>query len=415
MNKSEKNVLAMVLKGYPRISETFISNEIRLMESEGADIHIISMRHPRESFAHKSVSEIKAKVDYLPSQIKGNVLKLAAYNLKALVKHPANYLKAAGLALKRFSRTRKAATIKHLLQAGYVVGKILPGSNISHLHAHFAHSPTSVAMFTSAISGLDFSFTGHAKDVYTQNQQQLVEKIKKAKFVVTCTGYNKKYLSSLAPADKPVHCVYHGIDIRLFSPNGRGAAAAKPYTIFTVARFTPKKGLSTVLKAVRILRDKGLDVNYRIIGDGDDREKVAAEVKSLGLEDCVTLLGTQTHDSVIKEFSRSDIFAMGCEIAANGDRDGIPNVVAESMAMGVPVVATNVSGIPELIEQEQTGLLVEPKDPAALAGAMERMLTDTNLRETVIPNARKKVEQVFDNVPLMKKLYSVYQKYGVLP
>ena len=168
--------LGLILKGYPRISETFISNEILRLEELGFNIHIISMRQPREPFHHKSVDSIKARVDYLPETMSGNMGRLLPPNLKLALRHPVRYARALTTAVRRFRRTRKSATFKHLLQAGYVVQNLVPGSGITRFHSHFAHSPTSVAMFAAALSGLPFSFTAHAKDIYTQNPTQLAEK-----------------------------------------------------------------------------------------------------------------------------------------------------------------------------------------------------------------------------------------------
>ena len=174
-------VLGLVLKGYPRISETFISNEIRLLERQGIGVHIFSMRRPRESFCHPSVKEIRASVDYLPETIISRRLpQLLKHNGQLAHRHSAAYAHALDLALRRFRRTRKSATIKHLLQAGYLVNAGLARHPIVHLHAHFAHSPTSVAMFSSLLSGRPFSFTAHAKDIYTSDRRQLCEKLEMA-------------------------------------------------------------------------------------------------------------------------------------------------------------------------------------------------------------------------------------------
>jgi glycosyltransferase involved in cell wall biosynthesis len=406
-------VLGMVLKGYPRISETFISNEILQLEELGFRLHIFSMRHPREAFCHDSVKRIKAKVDYLPSTIMGNLRPLLYHNVLLAAKKPRLYFKAALKAARRFLRTRKSATLKHLLQAGYLVHLLLPGRNITHLHAHFAHSPTSVAMFASMLSGLPFSFTGHAKDIYTSDPRQLAEKMHLAQFVITCTEYNRRHLVELSGGNHtPVHCVYHGIDLNLFNYR-QPIQPEPPYRLFTVARLTPKKGLSTVLQAVRLLKDRGLDVRHVLIGDGEDRDSVLAQIKSLGLENVTQWLGTRPHGVVLQEFSRADVFVLGCEVASNGDRDGIPNVFAESMAVGVPVVGTRVSAIPELVIHNQTGLLVEPGDPEATADAVQRLLTDPDTRATVIEGARRHVIAVFDNRKLIRDVAALYSEAGL--
>lgn len=415
MTVSAKPVLGMILKGYPRISETFISNEILLLEQLGFTIHIFSMRHPREPFCHDSVNQIRAKVDYLPETISGNVLKLLYHALILAVKNPFLFAGALRMAGRRFLRTRKSATIKHLLQAGYLVHRLLPGSGVAHLHAHFAHSPTSVAMFASKLSRIPFSFTAHAKDIYTSDPRQLSEKIELSCFAATCTNYNLRYLNGLSNnTATPIHRIYHGIDISLFSESTDkkiNTAAKIPYKVITVARLTPKKGLPTVLKAIRYLCDRGIPVKHALIGDGDDRKKIVQLIKDLGLEQITRLHGTLPHHEVLEYYRNADLFVLGCEVAPNGDRDGIPNVFLESMAMGVPVVATQVSAISELVEDGSTGLLVQPGCPENMGEAMLRLLNDNSLRQKIILGARNRVIREFDNQKLITDLAALFSKY----
>jgi len=406
-------VLGLVLKGFPRISETFISGEILGLERDGVKVRILSMRHPRENFTHASVKRIRAKVDYLPTTIRGNVLRLLRGNLKALGRRPKRYLQGLAAALLRILKTGRLATLRHFLQGGYIVGEILPGSGISHLHAHFAHSPTSVAKCAAEIAGLPFSFTAHAKDIYTQKPERLVEKLAQARLAITCTKYNKARLVSLAPNGTKIYCVYHGIDLSLFQPPQRNPNLAPPYFVLSVARLTAKKGVDTVLRAVRILRDQGLDVRHDIIGEGDDREQLTALRDELGLQDVCRFLGAKPHEEVLEFYRRAHAFALGCRIAKNGDRDGIPNVAAEALAMAAPVAATDVSGIPELVVHEETGLLCEPDDPQALAANLRRLLTDPELREKLMRQGRAKVEEVFDNRKLLPEISAIFRSLGL--
>lgn len=408
----ERPVLGMILKGYPRISETFISNEILLLESLGFTIHLFSMRHPRESFAHKSVERIRAGVDYLPQEILAGFFPLLYHNLRAAARQPRRYLAAVRTAGRRFLRTRKSATIKHLLQAGYLVDKLLPGRNIVHLHAHFAHSPTSVAMFAAALSGIPFSFTAHAKDIYTSDPRQLREKMALARFVVTCTEYNRRHLLDIGRGGRtPVYRVYHGIDLKLFGhASDEGRVPEMPYRLLTIARLVPKKGLPTVYRALRILKDRGVRFQHTLIGDGDDRESILSMIETLGLADDCRWLGTLPHEVVLAHYRKADLFVLGCEIAPNGDRDGIPNVYIEAMAMGVPVVGTRVSAVPELVSHGRTGLLVPPGAPAALADAMHRLLADGSLRTRIIDAARKRVIRDFDNQRLIRDLGDIFHR-----
>jgi len=235
-------VLGMVLKGYPRISETFISNEIRLLEELGFRIHIFSMRRPREDFSHESVKRISARVAYLPEDLFSGLPRLFWRNISCAFRRPGRYFRAFGLALSRFRGAPKKHTwLKHFLQAAYLAEKS-SGLCIAHLHAHFAHTPASVAMYAAILLGLDFSFTAHAKDIYTQPPQRLAEKVRRAGFVFTCTRANEARLRSLAGGQGDIHCVYHGIDLALFSGNGRPLEARPPYEILTVCRFVEKKG-----------------------------------------------------------------------------------------------------------------------------------------------------------------------------
>ena len=411
MNSPNRPFLGMILKGYPRISETFISNEILLLEKLGFPIHLFSMRRPRENFTHQSVNQIQAAVDYLPETLLRPLPRLMYHNCLLAAQRPRIYARALKIAFRRFLRTRKSATLKHLFQAGYLVQRLMPDRRVIHLHAHFAHSPASVAMFTSILSGLPFSFTAHAKDIYTSDPRQLREKAALAKFVVTCTEYNRRYLMALCNGEPgAIHRIYHGIDTRLFSLSPDGISQAeKPYRILTVARLIAKKGLPTVYRALKVLKDKGIAFKHTLIGDGEDREKILAVIKDLGLSAHTRWLGTQPHEVVRDYYKRAHLFVLGCEVAPNGDRDGIPNVLFESMAMGVPVVATNLSAIPELVETEKTGLLVAPGQPQQLAEAMIKMLTDDALRTRVIPAARQRVLQDFDNKVLVRQLATIYR------
>jgi glycosyltransferase involved in cell wall biosynthesis len=368
------------------------------------------MRQPRETFSHDSVREIKAPVHYLPEALMTRMLPAVLMsNLRLALSAPGAYAAAVRLAARRFRRTRRAATWRHLLQAGLLVDRWLPGSGVTQFHAHFAHSPASVAFFASRLSGLPFSFTAHAKDIYTSDPRQLREKITASRFVVTCTEYNKHHLTRLkGKAATPIFCAYHGIDIQLFAPGIPRWRPTPPYRLLTVARLTAKKGIPIVIEAFKILVDRGVDLTYTLIGDGEDRPAILDRIHATGMSERIQWLGTQPHHVVLDHYRRSDLFLIGCEIAKNGDRDGIPNVLVESLAMGVPVVATRVSAIPELVQDGATGLLVPPKDARALADAAQRLLVETDLRRTVIEGGIARVRAEFDNRKTIQPLARLF-------
>ena len=405
-----KKTLGYILKGYPRISETFISNEILLLEQLGFTMQLFPMRHPRESFCHDSVKQIQAQVDYLPTELLLEFPRLLLPNIFLAVKRPTQFQRGLQLAAIRYKRTGKLATFKHLLQAGFLTNNHLLGNSaVAHLHGHFAHSPTSVTMFASLLSGTPFSFTAHAKDIYTSNPEQLREKIRLAEFVVTCTGYNKRYLAQIAEGlEIPIHCVYHGIDLKLFSPTTDHVQCKAPYKLLTVARMTEKKGLPTLYKALRLLKDKNLAFSHTLIGDGDDRDAILQLVEELQLTDCCQWLGTRTHTEVLKQFEASDLFILGCEIAGNGDRDGIPNVLVEALAMEVPALSTTVSAVPEILIDGVSGITVAPGNAAAMAESIEKVLTDTELRKQLIQGGRRHTDSNFNNRTLVAQLGDIF-------
>lgn len=403
--------LGMVLKGYPRISETFISNEIRGLEKNGFAVHIFSMRKPRENFTHESVRDIQAKVTYLPESMLWGLPALVWNTLAYACSHPKRFTRGLRMLGSRFAGAPKKHTwLKHFMQGCYLANKA-QGLDIAHLHAHFAHTPTTVALYGALFLDIPFSFTAHAKDIYTQAPERIREKLALARFAVTCTGYNKVFLDTLTERPERIHKVYHGIDLSLFN----GAAALReqqpaepPYRIMTVARFVEKKGLPDILHALAQLKKEGLDFRYALIGDGTDRKQLKQLVGKLGLDDVVEFTGTIAHDQVLEYFRTAQAFVLACMEAKDGDRDGIPNVIAESMAMGVPVVSTNVSGVPELVEDKVTGMLVPSRDVEAIAESIRSILTDAELRRRVIPAARDKVHEVFDNSVLIGRLGDIF-------
>lgn len=412
--------LAYILKGYPRISETFISNEILLLERLGFTMRLFSMRRPREEFSHASVKEIKARVDYLPTELLVDFFRLLRPNIFLAAKKPKQFRKTLRTAAQGISTGKELATLKHLLQAGYLTNTHLEKDpSIAHLHGHFAHSPTSVTMFASLLSGIPFSFTAHAKDIYTSDKEKLRRKIARARFVVTCTRHNKEYLDALAgdcptPISTPMYCIYHGIDTALFRQSEVSPATHNPFTILTVARMTAKKGLATIYQALAGLHGKGIRFQHTLIGDGDDREKILALITELGLKEHCRWLGTRTHEEVLLHFRASDLFVLGCEIAANGDRDGIPNVLVESLAMGVPALSSNVSAIPEILIDGQTGMTVPPSEPEQLEKAMLRILTDEQLRRQLIAGGQQLVKDTFDNRRWIEKLAEIFRRHNGL-
>ena len=432
--------LGVILKGYPRISETFISNEIKLLEEQGFTIHIFSMRKPRENFSHKSVKDIHAKVTYLPESMLLGFPRLLWNTITCALVRPKTFAKTFKFFLTRAAGTNKLHTwLKHFMQGCFVANRVTD-NNITHLHSHFVHTPTTVAMYAAKLAELPFSFTAHAKDIYTQRPSRVAEKMQHATFAVTCTRYNKNNLEAIArsfaapkappsyalapiangapvrspqPGYCPIHTVYHGIDLSLFSAPKQALTTQPPYSILTVARLVEKKGLNTIIEALRLLFLRNIPFQYTLIGEGPLLPELEKEIYKAGLTGFVQFTGTLSHEEVLRHYRKADVFLLGCTTAKDGDRDGIPNVLAEAMAMGVPVVATHLSGIPELVKNNHSGFLVPCDDAEKLADATERLLTDEPLRQRIITGAERTVHEVFNNRQLIQQLSDIFEENGV--
>ena len=422
--------IGYIMKGYPRLTDVFINNEVYLLERMGLTLHIFSAKKPVGDKVHSVVQHIHAIVTYLPevtSISSTNFILWLCHNLPTFLRsqlyllrfNSVSYintlLEALGMSFKYRATlwsTPKKIFFQEFLQAGYIARHVLESGRIGHLHGHFCHGSTTITMFVSQLTGIPFSFTAHAKDIYLQKlnpSDLLPTKIRRAQFVVTCTAANSTYLKSLCPDVSSIHTIYHGLDTTIFTPAVRHNDHKTVPFILSVGRFVEKKGFSYLVQACRILKDRGYAFQCRLIGEADDQtDHIKQLVRELTLEDTVFLDGPVTQEELTQIYKECTIFALPCQILANGDRDGIPNVLVEAMAMEIPVVSTDISGIPELIEHRLDGLLVPQKDAAALAGALEELLRDPSLCRQLGQNGRDKVRRLFDNAKTTLSLRKLF-------
>jgi len=270
-------------------------------------------------------------------------------------------------------------------------------------------------MFVHYLTGIPYSFTAHAKDIYVKTSPALLrDEAQAAQAVVTCTEYNRRYMSAQigAAGVEKLHCIYHGLDLSEFAFSRPRALDSKPPLILSVARLVEKKGLSDLIFAADTLRRRDRNFRVEIVGDGPLRQSLEAQVQRMGLDDRVSFLGALPHDELRRIYQRACVFALPCVVAADGDRDGIPNVLLEAMASGVPVVSTPVSGIPEVVNSEAEGLLVPPGSPARLADAVDRLLNSPELREKLALAARAKIETSFSIERNSAQLLSLFRQVG---
>jgi len=401
---ADSQTVGYVVSTWPRLSATFILNEVLAVERSGVSLRIFSIKDPDGEPVHARVAQVRARVTYL--SLRRHWKSALQANLRLLCRQPGRYCRALLQAL----RYRRRGVLLCFFQAGYLAHE-LSREPVAHLHAHFAHAPTLVAMFTHELTDIPYTFTAHAKDIYVETPPELLRaEAHRAQAVITCTEYNRQYLSTqIGPAsDGKLHCIYHGLDLSQFQFAWPRVSDAGPPVILSVARLVEKKGLSDLIVAAGILRGRGRRFQVEIIGNGPQHQALENQVTQLGLNDCVRLVGAQTHDMVCRAYQRASIFVLPCIVAGDGDRDGIPNVLAEAMAMGIPVVSTAISGIPELIDDGVDGLLVPARDSAALASATRRLLDSHELRRRLGAAGRRKVCQNFDSRQTTSRLKELF-------
>ncbi|MDA8095739.1 MAG: glycosyltransferase [Betaproteobacteria bacterium] len=413
MNLNPESPVAYIMKRYPRLSETFILNEIRAMERLGGSLQIFSLLPPEPPPHHPMVREVLAPVHALPPSRLAKAWALLRAHGATLASSPVRYLRALGYGTLWSAQSNNPLSVwRQFLRAGFVATTCRQ-QGVRHVHAHFANAPAAVAHFASTMTGLPFSFTAHAKDLYLTPERIIRRRVMAAEFVATCTAYNARYLRELAgeAGAEKVNLVYHGIDLGLFRAPERSqvrSAQVRPKLILSVGRLVDKKGHDDLIEACARLRARGHAFECRIVGEGPLREALQAQIARHNLQRWVTLPGAMTHSTLVALYQQADLFALAPRITEDGDRDGIPNVIVEAMAIGVPVVSTEVSGIPELVRHEQTGVLVAPRDPQALCDAMEQILLDPERAHSMAQAGRKVLEQDFDLWETTRKLHDLF-------
>jgi glycosyltransferase involved in cell wall biosynthesis len=424
--------IAYVLTGFPRLSETFIANEIHRLERQGIGLRLFVLKRDEDHPPHPVVERILARPDYLPrtaSLTNTPFLRWLALSLppflpailRTAARRPVGFARAVVQTLAQATRAWWAGAwpprvVKEFLQAAALADRLRVATDVRHVHAHFCHGTTTVAWLASLMTGVPFSFTAHARDLYqeTLNPAGLLgRKLRAARFAITCTEASRSHLSGFADG-VPVHCVYHGLaeDLAplLAESPSRLLPTATTVRALGVGRLVPKKGFDVLVEACALLRRRGVAVQLTIAGeDGAHGAEVRRRIVARRLADAVRLAGPLGQTALLAEYRRATVFCLPCRVAADGDRDGIPNVLVEAMACGLPVVTTGVSGIPELVVDGVNGLLVPADDPEALAEAVARVHRDPALAERLGRAAQAAVRQRFDGERLTARLAVLFQ------
>jgi glycosyltransferase involved in cell wall biosynthesis len=401
--------LVLVVKGYPRLSETFIAQEIRSLEKAGFDIDIVAMRQPHDVAVHPVHREIKAAVKYIPEYLHEAPFRV----LKSFIK--ARRLPGFTAAWRAFRRDlRRDLTrdrVRRLGQAAVLAAEMPPG--VGRLHAHFIHTPSSVTRYASMMTGIPWSCSAHAKDIWTTPHEDLADKLATAVFTVTCTRAGLEQLNRFAPADRPVRLVYHGLDLSRFRPlvapraQRTGVDPALPVRFLTVARAVEKKGLDTMIDALALLPAE-LHWTWTHIGGGPLGDALKRRAQSRGIAGRCDFLGARPQEDVIEAYHASDIFVLPCRIAGDGDRDGLPNVLMEAGSQGLALVSTLVAGVTELIDDGVTGVITPPDEPEALAATLVRLAADPRERYRIGKAISDRIFQTFDHDKAVKDLVDLF-------
>ncbi len=372
--------IIFVLKGYPRLSETFIAQEIRALEQQGMDIRIVSLRHPTDREMHPVHREIRAAVDYLPEYLHQEPLRVWRGWRKA--RRLPGYRAGRAAWWRDLRRDPTRNRVRRFGQALVLAAELPAG--VRHLHAHFLHTPTSVTRYAAIATGLPWTVSAHAKDIWTTPAWEVREKLDECRWLTTCTRVGADYLRSLAPrAD--IDLIYHGLDLARFPPpparrsRRDGTAAENPVVLLSVGRAVAKKGYDVLLRALAALPQ---DLHWRFvhIGGGPLLGDLERQAEDLGIAEHIRWLGPQPQERVLEELGDADLFVLASRIDGTGDRDGLPNVLMEAQSQAVACIASRLSGVPELIVDRETGIMVPPEDSTALADAITALARDPEAR-----------------------------------
>jgi glycosyltransferase involved in cell wall biosynthesis len=388
--------VAVVLKGWPRLSETFIAQEIAGLEARGVALEIWSLRRPTDKARHPVHDRVEGRVAYLPEYLKDDPRRVLAGWLKA--RRLPGYAAARAKFLADLRRDPTANRVRRWGQALVLAAELPP--SIERLYAHFLHTPASVTRYAATLRGLPWSVSAHAKDIWTSEPWDVAGKLGDCDWLVTCTAMGLQRLKELAPRPECLELVYHGLDLAHLPPppmarsRRDGSDAADPVVILSIGRKVEKKGYHDLLQALARL-PAHLHWRFEHVGAGELAAALKAQAATLGIADRCTWLGAQPQKAVFAALGRADLFVLAAKKAADGDQDGLPNVLMEAAHQGLPIVSTRAAAIGEFIDHSVNGLLTSPGAPDELAAAMTLLARDPELRLLLAGRAGETVRTRF--------------------
>jgi len=392
-----------IVRSWPRLSQTFIVNEVLALERRGVPLDIVSLVRSDETVVQPQVADVRAPISYLDEPEPRGRLHRSVFAAA-----PGRYLSALALVLRRPGLAAgygDCSALECFNHAVWVAAHIRM-TRATHVHAHFAHDPALVGMLAAWLAGVPFSFTGHARDLYQIPARSLAARAERATTLVTCCEANVSFIRDTVPGGTriPVQVVHHGVDLDRFSPSAGRDNDGVP-ALMSVGRLVEKKGFDDLLRALARI---DAPFSLRIYGDGPLHDELVRLRDELGLADRVDFMGGRDSDEIVAALTGADAFVLTPTTTEDGDRDGIPNVLVEAMACGLPVVTTTAGGITELVDHGVNGLLSDPEDVVAIAGSIGEVLADPELRRRLGAAGRRAVEADYDVNVAAARLDAIY-------
>jgi glycosyltransferase involved in cell wall biosynthesis len=378
--------LAYLYSRYPVVSQTFCDSEMLALEGMGFDLEVVSLNPPPDSFRHERLDRLRAEIHYPAPE---DFIEAQAYQpafhqeLGALIKdHDTRY----GKSFKSRTRARNAWHFAPQLRS----------LGVTHVHVHFANRATHSALFLKKL-GFTFSFTAHAQDFMVDlgSDDLLREMVRESEFVVAVSDFSRGLLCKTCPdSEAKVLRIYNGIELDDF-PTAQTSANTDTLRLVSVGRLIEFKGFQHLIKSMALLKQRGVNAELRIIGEGPARVELETQIVGAGLQQEVKLLGVRSQEQIKRELAEAQVFVLPSIVDSKGASDILPTVITEAMACRLPVVSTTVAGIPEMVQHEETGLLVEPKDEAGMADALVMLAEQPELRTRMGDAGRKHAEKLF--------------------
>jgi len=390
-----------VVKVFPRLSETFILNEVLELEEQGLALHIFSLNRPAEAVSHAQTRLVRSPITYLPAKIGDAPLRLLQGQLHVGSKHTREWWRGLYHGLGALLLEGDVGPMRAFGQACCLVQEL---RDIRHLHAHFANVPAKVALIVHRITGTPYSITTHAKDIFHGQpfaSPKLHDRLRRARFVVANSRFSAEHIRAGLHCQGEIHTVYNGLDLGAFPM--RKSRPTEPL-VLSVGRLVEKKGFFDLIAACQLLKQRQVKFVCELIGTGRLSGALKEGIRKGDVADRVKMIGPLSQQVLREHYERAMVFALPCIEAADGDRDILPNVLKEAMAVGVPVVTTRMDGIEELIEDGVSGLLVEPGDVPGLAARLEWLLNDLKLCAMLSAQGRKVIEERFARPPNVARL-----------